>query len=396
MNNLIGSLVDNSVQCWGCPMFDRLFQIVSAAATAAYSKFTFLCIIIFCILFAFFTINAVWQNIKGGAKDKLLSKSVQKVFINSVVAMAFLGLGIYVPRFVSTITFEPVAQITLKYTQSMLQINDDTVNEKVSYQPMNMPDNQVFRPQLRDTIILLMKTTITQFQSYMKLGIAVIESAFSWRALLGIGALIKHIILVIIGIYIFYNFFKLFIRFCFYFIDIIVAMLMFAFFFPLSLAMVAFRDAENVPEWMAGLGKSLGTGQIKKLINAIVALGSAVLTYTIIMMIIAKFFSTPDISVNDLMTAITSGNIFDADLSDDNLAALTLGSVVVLLYIVNYIANLVPEITKMVLSAFDVDEEKGLSKEMADNVMGLSNIVMNSAKNIGKKIISGGEKPKTT
>ncbi len=392
MNNWLNSLVDNSVQCWGCPIFDRLFQIVSSATAAAYNQFANLCIIIFCVLFAFFVLNAVWKNIKGGAKDKLLSKSVQRVVINSLVAMAFLGLGAYMPRFVTTITFEPVAQIALNYTQSMLQTNDDAVNQRVTYQPMEMSDNGIFRPQLRNTIILLMKTTITQFQSYMKLGIAVMESAFSWRALLGIGAVIKHIILFFIGLYLFYGFFKIFVRFCFYFVDIIVAMTYFAFFFPLSLIMVSFKGAENVPDWISGLGKNLGTGQIKKLINAIITLASAVLTYTVIMMIIAKFFSAPDASVNDLMTAITSGNVFDADLSDENLAALTLASAIVLIYVVNFIADHVSDVTKMVLDAFGVSEEKSLSEEMANNALNLTKQVYNTAKQIGTTIISGGEK----
>jgi hypothetical protein len=105
-----------------------------------------------------------------------------------LVALAFLSMGIVMPRFVTTITFEPVANIALIYTQSMLKTNPDTVNERITYQPMEMSDDGFYRPQLRDTIIMLMKTTITQFQSYMKLGIAVMDKAFSLDALYGIGA----------------------------------------------------------------------------------------------------------------------------------------------------------------------------------------------------------------
>ena len=60
MNGVMNSLVDTSVQCWGCPVFDRLFQIVSNAAAAVYDQFVIFCAILFCVLFAFYVVNAVW------------------------------------------------------------------------------------------------------------------------------------------------------------------------------------------------------------------------------------------------------------------------------------------------------------------------------------------------
>ena len=221
MNDFINPVIDASVQCWGCPIFDRLFQIVSNAAAAVYDQFVIFCAIIFCVLFAFVVLNAVWQNIKSPTPDPWYQKSLKPLLINSLVSLTFLSMGVYLPRFVSSVTFEPVANITLIYTQSMLQTNPETVNEHVTYQPMEISDDGFFRPELRDSIILLMKTTITQFQSYIKLGIAVMDKAFSLDALLGIGSLIKHIILFFIGLYLAYAFFKLFWRFCCYFADII-------------------------------------------------------------------------------------------------------------------------------------------------------------------------------
>lgn len=392
MNDWVNSLVDSSVQCWGCPVFDRLFQIVSSAAGAVYKQFAIFCAILFCVMFAFFVFNAFWQNMKGGMKDPWYKKSVQPVFINAIVALSLLGMGVMLPRFITTITFEPAARIALTYTQSMLRTDDEAVNEKVSYQPMEMADDGFYRPQLRNTIILLMKTTITQFQSYMKLGIAVMDSAFSWHAMIGIGALVKHIILFFIGLYLFYGFFKLFVRFCFYFADIIIAMTFFAFFFPLSLVMVSFKGAGNVPGWMSGIGKSLGTGQFKSLINAIISLAAAVLTYTVIMVIIAKFFSAPGASADEIMELITTGNVFAADLSDDNLEMLTIGSSVVLVYVLNFIYGEIPKITEMVLSAFDVKQENKLSEQLANDAMRLTTVVVDGAKKIGTTIINGGDK----
>lgn len=394
MNGFMDSLVDSAVQCWGCEVFDRLFQIVSTAAAAIYKQFAIFCAIIFCVLFAFFVINAVWQNIKGGVRDPWYTKSIRPVFINSLVALTFLSMGVVFPRFMTQVTFEPASKIALVYSQSMLQTNTSTVNEKVTYQPMEMSNDGFYRPQLRDTIILLMKTTITQFQSFMKLGIAVMDSAFTWKALLGIGALIKHIVLFFVGLYLFYGFFKLFVRFCFYFVDIIIAMMFFAFFFPLSLVMVSFKGASDVPSWMSGLGSKLGVGQFKSLLNAIISLASCVLTYTVIMVIIAKFFSAPGTSAAELMGAILSGDVFAADLNEDNLAQITLISSVVLVYVLNFIYDQIPQVTKMVLSVFDVSEEHKMGDQLADDAMRLTTDVVQAATKIAKTVLSGGDAPK--
>ena len=340
-------------------------------------------------MFAFFVLNAVWQNIKGDAKDPWYQKSVRPVIFNSLVALTVLFMGVSVPRLVTRVTFEPTADIATIYTQSMLNIDPEFVNEHVTYQPIKISDDGFFRPQLRDKIIMLMKTTITQFQSYMKLGIAIMDSACSWRALLGIGSLVKHIILFFVGLYLFYGFFKLFFRFCCYFADIIVAMTLFAFFFPLSIILIAFRGADDVPSWISGLGKKVGINQIKTLITAIIALAAAVITYTVIMVIIAKFFSSPDASVTDLMNSITTGNIFDSDLSYDNVESLTIMGAVVLVYVIGFIQEQIPQVSSMILSAFNVESENTLSEQLANDAGTLTAATFNTVKKIGKAVIAG-------
>lgn len=392
MNNVLGTFVDNTVQCYGCPIFDRLFQIVSSAAASVYDRMALLMSILFCALFAFFVLNAVWQNIKKDVPDPMYQKSVRPVIINSLIALTLLFTGVTLPRFISQITFEPTAEIATIYTQSMLNIDSSVVNEKVTYQPLPISDDGFFRPQLRDKIIVLMKTTITQFQSYMKMGVAVMDTAFSWKALLGIGALIKHVILFAIGLYIFYGFFKLFFRFCCYFADIIVAMAMFAFFFPISLVLAAFRSGENIPAWISGLGKNIGGAQIKKLINAIVALASAVITYTVIMVIVAKFFSSPDTGTADIMNTIATGNIFDMDLSGENILSITLMGMVALIYVINFIQDQIPNVSNMVMSAFNLNPEKSLSEQLANDVETLTKATFDTVKKVGTTIISGGDK----
>lgn len=390
MNGWMNSLVDTSVQCWGCAVFDRLFQVVSYAAGAVYKQFTIFCVILFCVFFAFFVINAVWQNIRGGMRDPWYSKSVRPVIINSLVALSLLSLGVMVPRFMAQITFEPATEIAIGYTQTMLQTDTETVNEKVTYQPMKMDDTGFYRPEMRDKIILLMKTTITQFQTFIKLGIAVMDSAFTWKALLGIGALIKHIIIFFVGLYLAYGFFKLFCRFCFYFADIIIAMTFFAFFFPLSLMMVSFKGASDVPSWMSKIGSSLGVGQFKNLMNAIIALASAVLTYTVIMVLIATFFAAHGTTSADLMQVILSGDVFNAELSDDNLAELGIASSVVLIYVLNFIQAQIPKVTSMVLDTFGVGEDHKLGDQLANDAETLTRRVVETAAKTVKTIVKGG------
>ncbi len=388
MNEWADILVNNSVQCWGCPVFDRLFDVISQAAAAAYRPFATMCIVLFCVLMAFFILNAVWQNMKSGMSDPWYTKSVQPMLGAALFALTFLSMGVYVPRFVTTLTFEPAAEIALMYSQSVVQMNAADVDERVVYQPQPMSDTGFYRPQLRNTIIQLMKTTITQFQSYMKLGIAVMDKAFTWNALVGVGALLRHVLLFFAGLYLVYGFFKLFVNFCFYFADIIVAMTYFAFFFPLSLVLFAFRDS-NAPQWMTGLGKTVGVGQFKKVINAIVALAAAVLTYAVVMMLIAKFFSAPGASAGDLLHQIMTGDVFAADLSDDNLNAIGIMGAVVLVYVVNFVSGLAPQVTKMVTDTFGVSSDTKMGDAVAASAMGITKSITDLAKKTIKTAVAG-------
>ncbi len=394
MTNTMMALVGDAVQCWGCPVFDRLFQIISTAAAGFYDYFSDLCLILLMAMFTVYVINAIWQNAKNNFEDTFYKKSVQKVFINSIVAISLMGAGVIVPRFITMITFEPIAQMTLTYSQAMINQTQADVDERVTYQPVKIKDDGFYRPELRDTIINIMKTTITQFQSYIKLGIAVMDSAFSWSALFGIGALIKHIVLFFIGLYLAWGFFKLFFRYCCYFADAIVAMAFFAFFFPLSLATFAFNGADSVPDVIKKIGKGVGVNQIKNLISSIVTLGSVIITYTVIMAIIAKFFSATDVSNVELMNAITSGDIFEKDLSAENLEALTLTSCIALMYVLNYVYKQIPQITKMILGAFEVEEKKEYGEKIADDLMTLTKNVYDTTVNVGKIILNGGKEEK--
>ena len=395
MNGMLNNLVENVAQCWGCAVFDNLFNVVSTAGAVVYNKIADICFVIFAVLFVFYVLWAVWKHIdpkKPDSSDPLYTNTVVRVVINSLIVLALLGIGVGFPRFITRVTFEPVANVTLLYTQSVLHTAPEIIDEHVhTSTQVQIKSDGFYRPELRDAIIKLMKTTVTQFQSYMKLGIAVIDKSFTWSEMPTLGAIWRHIIMFALGLFLLYYFFKLFIRFCFYFVDVIVNMALFAFLFPIALIMMSFRGGE-MPDWMSSIGSNLGTDQIKKLLGSIVALGAAVITYLIVIVIIARFFSDSGISNAELMNAITSGEVFESDLSGDNLATITLVGMIVLLYLVNYIAAQIPQVKKMILGALGGNEENKLSEQMANDAEKLVGLVTSGIKSVGQKIIDSDKK----
>jgi hypothetical protein len=383
MQELANSLIESSAQCWTCPVFDVLFAIISDSVAAIYQRLTLFSVIIFCVLFAFYIANAVWENIKSGSADPFLQKSVKPVIIKSLIALSLLSAGLMVPHLISTITLEPVAEITLQYSQSMLPA-DYVIPD--NYQAIKLSDDGFFNPQLRDTLLKLIQSSISNFQFYIKFGFKIMDDAFSISALLGIGALIRHIIVFFIGMYLTYNFVRLFVIYSYCFMDIIVAMTMFAFFFPLSIVFFIFKDASAAPGWMKKLGGNLGGGQIKKLVDAIASVGATILTYTIIMLIISGYLSSNGIDPNSAQISTTS--IFNLDLENSDAMQITFAGAIVLVYIIRDIADQIPDITKKVLDAFNVKQDTSLSEEMGKNTWKLTNIVAGQAKNLAKTIIN--------
>ncbi len=394
MNEILNPFIDRAVQCWGCGVFDNLFQVISNASAAVYEKISDICFAIFGALFAFYVIWAVFKHLnpkKPDVSDKFYMKTVIRVVINSLFALTLLGIGVGFPRFITRVTFEPVADVALIYSQSIMKTTSEFVDEHVTYQVQSMNDTGFYRPELRDKIIDLMKTTVTIFQNYMKLGIAVMDSAFTWASIHSIADIFRNLIMFFLGAYLFYSFFKMFIRFCFYFVDVIVHMAMFAFMFPIGLVMMSFRGGD-MPDWMSSLGKGLGTNQLKKLINAIITLASAVITYMVIMVIIARFFSDSGMSVTELMAAITSGQIMDTDLSHSNLATITVAGMIILVYVLGYIYAQIPNVSKAILGMFGVSEENKLSEDIAKGAEKLVALATDKIKTVGESIINGGEK----
>ena len=399
------SWFDSENACWTCGLFDRLFVIISNSAAVIYDKLAIFGTIIFFILFGFYIFSAFWKNMEKGFGDPFLQKSVKPVLIKSLLVLSLLTLGLTVPKFISKITFEPVATVTLEYAKAILPQNTPLDSD---YQKIELSEDGFFSSKLRDTLLQLIQSNLVGFQTYIKFGINVMDKAFSLSNLrevvpllpvaavapsvaitFGAIALFRHAIIFLIGLFLTYNFFRLFVKYSFCFLDIIVAMAMFAFFFPLSLVLFVFKDASDLPAWMKSLGGNLGSGQIKKLINAIVSVASTILTYTIIMMIIRGYLDSTGFDPNS--GPIDYESLFNFDPENSDVMQLTFFGAIVLVYVIRYIADQVPQITNKIMSAFGVSQEDSLSKEMGDNILQLSKIVKDKTKEIAKTVISSGQ-----
>jgi hypothetical protein len=150
--------------------------------------------------------------------------------------------------------------------------------------------------------------------------------------------------------------------------------------------MFVFKDAEHVPEFIKNIANTVGKDQIKNLINAIVTLGSVVMVYTMIMIIIARFFSSSDVSYEQLMNAISSGVVYENDLSSENLEAITFTSMLALLYVLDYISNQIPQVSKQILSAFGVSETTKYGEGAAEMVTSYASNAKNTVINMVKTI----------
>ena len=385
--------VDTTMKCWACGVFDNLFAIISDSAALMYNQLAIFGVVIFCILFSFYIVNAVWENIKGKSSDKmfqdsldtksLLNKSIKPVLIKSMIALALLGMGLQVPKLISKITFEPVATVTLEFSKVIIPNDYPMVQD---YQKIQLSEDGFFSPKLRDTILALIQTSITNFQVYVKIGLGIIESAFSINKLVWISSLVKHLIVFFIGLLLTYTFVRLFIKYSFCFMDIILAMALFAFFFPLSLVFFIFKDASGAPGWMKKMGGDLGSGQIKSLINAIASVAATILTYTIIMVVISGYFKGHGVDITAFENSIDT--FFDFDLENSDAMQLTFAGTIVLVYVIRYISDQVKPVTKKIFETFNININTTESEKMGDNMLKLTSIIANEAKKIATTIVN--------
>jgi hypothetical protein len=73
---------------------------------------------------------------------------------------------------------------------------------------------------------------------------------------------------------------------------------------------------------------------------------------------------------------------------------MTLTSCIALVYVMNYIFEQIPEITKMVMAVFSVQENTKHGDQFANDIMTLSKNAIDNVVKAGKIIVSGGEDKK--
>ena len=104
------------------------------------------------------------------------------------------------------------------------------------------------------------------------------------------------------------------------------------------------------------------------------------------MMIISGYLHSNGFDPNAMPTNYES--LFDFDLDNSDAMQLTISGAIVLVYVIKYIADQVPQITKKIMSVFGVSQEDGLSKEMGENMWRLTEIVKDKTKEVIKTVVA--------
>jgi len=380
---------ERATQCWGCVIFDNLFNVVSIAGAAMYTYVAWIAIVLLAGFIAFYTAHSVWQNMYGDKPDPTYEK-FRGVLINATVVLALLATGTFFPRMITSITIEPVANIVLAYSHAMLNTTQAAVEMRVPYleDAIQLSPDGFFRPELRDTIVGLMQASTMQFQNMIIMGLYIMDSAFSWQHIGSIGAIVRHILVFFVGVALVWQFFKLFVRFCFYFVDVIINMAMFAFFFPLGLAFFITQNSDSA-DWVKKIGASFLPGMIKRLVNSIITLAVVIITYIMMMVLIARFFAASGVDTAALAHAIMSGDIYRDDISAENAAVMGLAGMVVLIYIVNYFEQQIPRVSESIISTFGFDAkdmDNKIGKEVGDSAWALGASMIKSTTGMVKTV----------
>jgi hypothetical protein len=196
----------------------------------------------------------------------------------------------------------------------------------------------------------------------------------------------------VMGAYLVFTFFQLFMRFCFYFIDVIISLTKFAFLFPFMMVLFVFKNSKAADvEWIKKMGGAFSPGLIKDVFNSICALAVTVITYTIAMVIIAKFFSSDAMSSNEIARHVLDGTIGPGVLSDENLTSLTLMGCIVIGFLINYLTSKIPDIEKDIFEAFGVSQDKQIGEKVGKGVeTAVKNLIDGAAAKV--KVLTGGTK----
>jgi hypothetical protein len=160
------------------------------------------------------------------------------------------------------------------------------------------------------------------------------------------------------------------------------------------LSLFVFKTSESA-DWIKNLSEKITPQFFKNVINSIVSLATVVITYVVIMVIIAKFFEGPGGDGTELARQIMDGSLFAGDLSDDNLAMITFGGCLVLVYVVQYLAGNIQQVSKMITDAFGVEDRHKIGDNLGEDAIKLGKGAFAFAASTGKTLLgaASGKKP---
>lgn len=297
MNAAFDFFTNNVLQCWACHAFDHTFVAVSVAAANAYDKISEFALLLLTAFLAFYIVYIVLTKLnKQASEDPFYMKSVKPVLINSMIIVSLLGIGITLPKMISYVALEPAAQITTSLSSALIDA------PQAQYEPIKMPENGFYTATTKDKVIETLKITTGGFQTYIAQGFKLISSAADLSIIknlikLEFGSVLETLFILLLGIYISWSFIKLFAKFMFYSLDVLMHATFFAFLFPILAVAFVFRNSD-APDWVKNIGNGSAT-MFQNLLGSIITLGSAIVVYVIIMAMLAGFagdnFETPNV-----------------------------------------------------------------------------------------------------
>jgi hypothetical protein len=289
---------------------------VSFSASGAYVRITQFALFILTAFLVFYTLYIVMAKMAKSDEDPFYLKSMKPVLINSAVIVALLGMGLFVPKAVSTITLEPVAYLTHGIASSVLPAPDHSlvmVGLTKAIQVIDPAGPGIYSPELKHRIIDIMRMTASSFQNLILFGFNMLSNSLSLDSLVAVitldfGKMLETIFMFLLGLVITWQFIKIYFKFLFYFVDVIVSLALFAFLFPVMLAAFVMQNSE-APDWVKKMGGMSGT-IFQNAVKSIITLASAMIVYVVIVAMIGAFLG-----------GVGASEILAGDFSNVNFAA---------------------------------------------------------------------------
>jgi hypothetical protein len=367
--NTMDWLTRTIFQCWTCDAFDPLFVVISDVGAKTYDVMMNAAMLIMSIFIIFYVIYLVLIKLKETDKDPLyMNRLVKPVLIPALIITVFAAAGTVIPRAISTGILEPVAAMTTAMAKTALTPTEEAMEKAkvVDYKPKEMNSDGFYTPELKNSIVEILKTTTYGFQNFILFGASIITNTLTFDNFsifvdgkFTLSKIIGSILLILMGGTILVFFIGLMLKFLFYFIDVGIGLAMFAFLFPLMLAAFIMKNAD-VPDWVKNASK-MSEKFFKQCTTSIIALGSMTIVYVIIVALITGFINgNPD---QNMMQMIMNGDFANIKYSSPEILQ-TIPGFLVMIIVVGWIYSKIDTITGEIKNALQLNsaEQKEADK----------------------------------